>query len=366
MELNRRVWQPVVLALSVGVVLAACSASTDSTLSDPTTSDATSTGPSLTDPTMSTAVSAPAPAVAAVPTSPIESAPGITSIPETVSSSPSTKVSPCDQTDGVITTSSGRRITLRAAGLSSASPTILVLHGYTGTPTGIERVAELTEVANAAGIAVAYPEGTATSQGGFGWNSGARVFATSGVDDVTALREMIEAVIASGCVDAARITLSGESNGAGMTLTALCAPEVRSLLRSAVLVIPAVDDGVLARCVTSGVPLPLSVVAGGLDRTAPFDGGNGLLPQRAWFDTIATSTQRCLSVGPSVALSGNAELWAGDGCGACTELIAVADGTHTWPGTSVGSGGLTSGDFDLNRRIIADLLASESVCLSSR
>ncbi len=307
-----------------------------------------------------------APAMDPVSTLPVDSVPAAPSIPEAVSSPAPASVVMCDQTDGVMTTPSGRRITLRAAGLSSPSPTILVLHGYTGTPTGIERVAELTEAANVAGIAVAYPEGTATSRGGFGWNSGARVFATSGVNDVTALREMIDAVIASGCVDANRITLSGESNGAGMTLAALCAPEVRSLLRSAVLVIPAVDEGVLARCAASSRPLPLSAVAGQIDRTAPFEGGNGLLPQQAWFDAVAASMQRCRSVGSPEALSGNVAVWAGEGCGACTELIAVGDGPHTWPGTSVGSGGLTPGDFDLNRRIIADVLAEEPGCLSSR
>ncbi len=160
--------------------------------------------------------------------------------------------------------------------------------------------------------------------------------------------------------------MSGESNGAGMALTALCDPETRVSLRSVVMVIPAVDDGVLTRCAESGPPLPLSVVAGRIDQTAPFDGGNGLIAQRAWFDTVATSVQRCSSVGSSVALSDNVEVWAGEGCGACTELIAVGDGTHTWPGTSTGSGGLTPGRFDLNRRLIADLLSSEPGCLSSR
>jgi len=144
----------------------------------------------------------------------------------------------CDQSDGVITTVSGRRVLVRAAGLASPSPTVLVLHGYTGTPTGIERIAELTEIANEAGVAVAYPEGTATNRGGFGWNSGAEVFATSGIDDVAALVEMIDAIVATGCADRDSITLTGESNGAGMALTAVCAPQLRAAFRSVVMVIP--------------------------------------------------------------------------------------------------------------------------------
>lgn len=285
--------------------------------------------------------------------------------PPATAPTPSSAVA-CNQTNGVVMTASGRQILLRADGLSSPSPTVLVLHGYTGTPTGIERVAELTEVANAAGIAVAYPEGTPTSRGGFAWDSGAKVFATSGVDDVAALAEMIDAVVASGCVDRDRVTVTGESNGAGMTLAAVCSPELRGVFRSAVMVIPAIDDGVLARCEASDSALPLTVVAGRADRTAPFDGGNGLLAQETWFDTVAASVQGCSSIALVAPLSDNVERWAGEGCGSCTELLIVGDGPHTWPGTSVGSGGLKPGTFDLNRRIVADVLAPEPGCLGSK
>ena len=33
-------------------------------------------------------------------------------------------------------------------------------------------------------------------------------------------------------------------------------------------------------------------------------------------------------------------------------LFTVADGTHTWPGTSRGTGGLRPGTFDLNSRLL--------------
>ena len=49
----------------------------------------------------------------------------------------------------------------------------------------------------------------------------------------------------------------------------------------------------------------------------------------------------------------------------CTELFTVADGPHTWPGTQIGNGGSTPGTFDLNRRIVADVLATEPGCLSA-
>jgi poly(3-hydroxybutyrate) depolymerase len=81
--------------------------------------------------------------------------------------------------------------------------------GYTGSPSGIETFSELTPVAIAGAVAVAYPEGGPTTVGGFGWASGAGVFATTGVDDVGALGEMLDALIATGCIDPTRVTIAG-------------------------------------------------------------------------------------------------------------------------------------------------------------
>lgn len=255
---------------------------------------------------------------------------------------------------------------LRAAGIVSAAPTIIVMHGFTGTPTGIERVSDFTAAANAAGIAVAYPRGTAVGPSGFAWDTGASVFASTGVDDVAALVDMIDALVATGCTDRDHITITGESNGAGMTLNAVCDPRLAGAFRSAVMVIPAIDEGVLARCNgTTDQHTPIIAVAGQVDRTAPIDGGNGLLPQMVWFEQIAAA-RGCEAVEATVALTEFAQLRYAKGCRSCTELIVVADGPHTWPGAPDGTAGLTPGTFDLNRRIIADVLAPEPGCLSER
>jgi poly(3-hydroxybutyrate) depolymerase len=272
---------------------------------------------------------------------------------------------PCLSPGDVISTPSGRRVHLRTGGVVSAAPTIIVIHGFTGTPTGIERVSNMTAAANAAGITVAYPEGTPVAPSGFAWDTGASVFASTGVDDVAALVNMIDALVATGCTDRSQITITGESNGAGMTLSALCDPRLDGVFRAAVMVIPAIDDGVLARCSgTVDQRVPLVAIAGDLDLTAPIDGGNGLLPQSKWFEQIAAE-RGCATVGSPIALTPFTRLQSGQGCGPCTELIVVADNAHTWPGAPVGTAGLTPGTFDLNRRIVADVLAPEPGCLSA-
>ena len=355
------------LAVSALLALTACGGSPAddvpaSASADPTTTSDTSTTvletratttASTTTATISTATSSTT--ATATTTTTLVSAPSFsTSPPE-----------PCSPTPE-LTTPSGRRVTLRAEGLTGPSPTILVIHGYTGTPSGIERVANLTEFALANGIAVAYPHGTPTDVEGFAWDTGARVFAITGVDDVAALDEMLTAIEETGCVDTGRVVITGESNGGGMTLAALCDPRLSGRFRSAVMVIPAIDDGVLERCGGDiDAVTPLIAVAGRIDRTAPFEGGNGLLPQLDWFERVAAS-RGCSGVSVAAPITQFADRYEASGCGACTELIAVADGPHTWPGTPEGNGGLAAGKFDLNRRIVDDLVAPEPGCLSTR
>ena len=273
---------------------------------------------------------------------------------------------PCEPTSGTLTTPSGRHVVLRAAGLAGRSPLIVVVHGFTGTPAGEEAVADLTAPANAAGIAVAYPEGTPTPSGGFGWNSGAGLFATTGVDDVAALGEMIDTVVATGCVDTTNMILAGESNGGGMALVALCAESLGARFRQVVMVNPAVDDGVVGHCRNQPRPIPLTVVAGRRDRTVPYEGGRPpLLAQPVWFAQAATLINQCTGLDPATALDAHVSRTAGTGCAACTELLTIDDGTHTWPGTRRGVAGLTPGSLDLDRLLLDRALAPAATgCLS--
>lgn len=273
---------------------------------------------------------------------------------------------PCDGTDGVLTTVSGRHVLVRAGGVAPQSPVVLILHGFTGTPTGIEKFAEFTSLAAAASVVVAYPEGNPVPDyEGFGWTTGSGIFSTEGTDDVQALSEMLDVVLATGCGDPTRVVLVGESNGAAMGLVAACDARVRDRIQTLVMVIPAVDDGVLARCGDGVRAVPLSVVAGRLDRTAPYEGGRAtLLPQEDWFAQVASDVNGC-AVGAVERQSFDAHvtLLTPTGCAECTEFFSVDDGTHTWPGSSRGTGGLRPGTFDLSKRLLDLALAGGQGCL---
>jgi poly(3-hydroxybutyrate) depolymerase len=151
---------------------------------------------------------------------------------------------------------------------------------------------------------------------------------------------MLDALIATGCVDPTEGHVAGESNGRGWRsrLRATRA-SARDRVR-VVLVIPAVDEGVLDRC-ASGAPVAvaMSVVAGELDETVPFGGGNGLLAQEEWFASASWLLAGCTAIAPRAAVDDWTNVVSGTSCETCSVLFVVADGTHTWPGSSRGTGG---------------------------
>lgn len=359
------------LELSLGVVLAlslaACGGGGSSTVGKSTSSVALDVGilPSAV-PQSVASVPTTAAAVTTVATQPVAAITTTPTVTTTIPAPPAPSVK-CIAKGGTMTTTAGRHVVLRLPGFDGPVPTIIVMHGYTGTPAGIEKYSELTQLANANGVAVMYPEGTATSSGGFGWATDAGMFATSGVDDVAALGEMIDATVATGCVDPKRLVISGESNGAGMALVALCDGRLRGHFAAAVLVIPAVDNAVLNHCLDAGtLPIGLSVVAGKLDRTVGYaDGRPPLLPAEEWFAKAASLVNSCDAQAPRrTAVDEFVERLVMGGCRACSVMFAVADGTHTWPGSSRGTGGLTPGTFDLNPRLVALALNPQQGCLA--
>ncbi|HEY0518645.1 MAG TPA: PHB depolymerase family esterase [Ilumatobacteraceae bacterium] len=353
------------LAFALATVLTGCAADT-SPVASPSTPDDTRVSVLPLARSVDTADRTPAPTTAqsttAAPTT-------STTVAATVEqgSTASRPTATCARPAKPLTTPSGRHLILRPAASRSPAPTIIVMHGYTGTPQAIEKFSELTHLANVDGVAVMYPEGTPTATGGFGWNSGAGLFSTSGTDDVEALSEIIDVAVGTGCVDRQRMVISGESNGAGMALVALCDARLENTFAAAVLVIPAVDDAVLAHCSPSNaVPIGVSVVVGELDQTVGFaDGRPPFLPAEQWFETMASAVNHCPpQVPPPNQIDAFVERLDMSGCAACTEMFEIADGTHTWPGSSRGTGGQTPGTFALNRRLVDLALHPDQTCLA--
>jgi polyhydroxybutyrate depolymerase len=259
--------------------------------------------------------------------------------------------------DGYENLPDGRRVLLRgdAVGAGQQRPAVVVLHGYTGTPAGIERNSGMTVAARARGFLAVYPEGTPVAGGGFGWDSGATVFATaSGIDDIGDLSEVLDLIIQRGCVDPARIVLAGESNGAGMAIRAACDPSLNGRISAVAAIIPAVGESTVDSCGNQADrPIPLVAVAGTIDVTVPYGGRPGLLGQVDWFQRVAHMLDGCTTDG-AVAMpeSPTATRLDPSGCRAPAVLHTVADAPHTWPGGPHGNGGLRPGTFDTNSAVL--------------
>lgn len=250
--------------------------------------------------------------------------------------------------DGFAAVGGGRRVLVRASEASTRRPAVVVLHGYTGVPERIEATSGWTPFALAQGAVVAYPEGTAVGAGGFGWNTGSGRFSTAGVDDAAYLATVVDHLVATACVDPTRILLTGESNGGAMTVIAACSPATRDRFAAFAPVIPAVDQGVLDRCGV-GPPVSLTALAGRLDRVIPYDGvyPPGQLPllaQETWFLRLAALRNGCAAEAVREPVDGGEAIRA-VGCPLTPVLIAVDDGTHTWPGGPSGTGSQDPGRF---------------------
>jgi poly(3-hydroxybutyrate) depolymerase len=234
-----------------------------------------------------------------------------------------------------------------AAATNQRRAAVIMLHGYTATPAGEEAVSGWTELMAGTDVLVAYPEGSATPYGGYGWSTGAARFATTGTNDVADINNVITELIREDCVNPREVVIAGESNGSGLGLILGCSSEVAPRVRLFALAIPAVDENVLKRC-SGAAPFPLLVIASLHDATIIYDGKYppGLAPFSApltWFEEIATGVDRCKGLREASVPDGQ-HYWYRS-CAMPVNFYVADDGHHTWPGGPEGAGGLNPGIF---------------------
>ena len=141
-------------------------------------------------------------------------------------------------------------------------PLLMVLHGLYLEPGEAETTSGLDHVADAEGVAVAYPLGIDNS-----WNAGTCCGTSSqnGVDDVGFLAHVVDVVNELQAIDRDRVYLAGFSNGGMMALRAVCArPDVFAAAASV--------SGTLQSGCLSGSPSSALLVNGMRDTTVPYAG----------------------------------------------------------------------------------------------
>lgn len=147
---------------------------------------------------------------------------------------------------------------------------LVVLHGYTGSASGMVNYFGLRTMAAERGILVAAPQGTADSDGNTFWNASDACcnFQRSDVDDSAFLSEVIATLIEQYPVDPARVYVIGHSNGGFMSFTMAC--EHADQIAAVASLAGAMD--VDTEC-DPGQPVSALQVHGNADAVVGFTGG---------------------------------------------------------------------------------------------
>ncbi|KAF1043802.1 MAG: hypothetical protein GAK35_02029 [Herbaspirillum frisingense] len=247
-----------------------------------------------------------------------------------------------------------------------AQPLIIALHASGSTGSVMARATGLTEIAEAAGYMIVYPNGTGLTIDARTWNSGGccGYAQMHKVDDVAFLRALIKKLADDGLADPKRVYLVGVSNGGMMAYRmAAEAPE----LFKGVAVVSAVLD-VPPETIKAG--LPVLHIHGSDDPFIPFLGGIGSkeaasqLPRlsvaktiEAWVKADGADPRPDVSDIPDAAGDGTTirkYTYHSKSDAQAVILYEVKGGGHNWPGSTIpiANGGKSSQNLDSSRTII--------------
>ncbi len=221
-------------------------------------------------------------------------------------------------------------------------PLILDLHGYTSSIEQQSLFSGLPEAAAERGYVLITPQATDVTSTVNGREITAPYWnirlddadeATGTQDDVAFLTELIDATTAQLCIDAARVYVTGNSNGAGMATVLACE------LPGRIAAIGPVSGVNLAPSCPDAEPTSVIAFHGDADPLVPYDGGtssrvpvdNPSVQERL---TELAAAAGCEEAGEAAAVHDDVTVTRWDGCddGLDVELYTVLGGGHTWPG----------------------------------
>lgn len=251
-------------------------------------------------------------------------------------------------------------------GAALPAPTVIMLHGGSGTAEGLRRYVDIDRAAAQRGVVLLFPQGI-----GDRWNDGremggADAPATTTAQDVAFMAAMIDNEATRGVVDARRVAVTGISNGGMMAQRLACdLPD-----RITGIAVVAANVAVGLEC-PGGRPVPAIFFHGTEDRMVPY-GGGPIAPQSGADRGLAYPAGRSLEMWAARNRCGEAVLavqrddrpfdgtsvaihrW--QACAADLEQVVIAGGGHTWPGAVAPVYGLIAGrhsrEIDANAAIL--------------
>ncbi|MBI2697881.1 alpha/beta hydrolase family esterase [Mycobacterium gordonae] len=219
----------------------------------------------------------------------------------------------------------------RPQGLSDAAPLVVMLHGGFGSGAQAESSYRWDTEADKGHFLVAYPDGQ-----GRAWNAGSCCGNPSetNLDDVGFIGAVVDAIKGQTPVDAARVYVTGMSNGAMMALRMACETDLFAAI--------APVAGTLVTDCSRARPTSVLQIHGTADASVPYNGGPGKalkingtprvdgLP----VPTVTAAWRAIDSCAAPTSTTAGAVTTETAVCpqGRTVELISVADAGHQWPG----------------------------------
>lgn len=161
-----------------------------------------------------------------------------------------------------ISTKDGARTAIILPAGQGPHPTVIVLHGGSGTAEEVAHDTGFSEAAARSGFAAVFPQGLRLQ-----WQDG-REGRSGPPDDVAFLTVLVNQLIASGVAARGHIYISGISNGGMMSFAMAC--KAGSLFRGVGTIVAAMPGG-LDRC--DPPPMALVMINGSADPLEPYQGG---------------------------------------------------------------------------------------------
>jgi polyhydroxybutyrate depolymerase len=235
----------------------------------------------------------------------------------------------------------------------SKLPLVLAFHGGEGHPSRLAAQTGFDSVADRNGFMVVYPSASPNQ-----WNDGRTTTAQFG-DDVTFIRRLIEHLVATERVDAARIYATGPSNGGTFTLRLAC--ELNDRIAAFGVVNASFPDPYWKSCAPRRA-VPILIIHGSEDQFVKWEGGEIKHGRTRGVGGVAVAvpttvdfwrkndgcrtpaeTERLPDVAPNDGTRVEVDRYPGCREGSDVVLVRIMGGGHTWPGRRAGQANRLAG-----------------------
>ena len=148
------------------------------------------------------------------------------------------------------------------------APIVFLLHGYSGSATGILNYSGMIDVANENGFALCVPQGTSDGSGYNFWNVGYDFHQNQNVDDVDFIMSLAVHLQEQHSLNPENTFVTGMSNGGDMSYMLAC--QTNNFFKAIAPVAGTMLESIFSTCETS--PIPVFEIHGSNDEVTLWDG----------------------------------------------------------------------------------------------